>query len=230
MTRAILCDIEGTIGSIRFVREVLFPYAARALPGFVRAHLDEPAVAAQLDVVASDCDLDRQDTGALIAQLLSWIESDTKATPLKSLQGMVWAEGYRSGDYQGHVYEDALRNLREWRRRGYGLHIFSSGSVQAQQLYFRYSAFGDLRTLFGGWFDTTTGPKQEPSSYSAIAAILGEDPRDILFLSDAAAELDAAAAARLRTTWILRPEDTEVDIATVLSRHPVADSFDWVEP
>lgn len=230
MTRAILCDIEGTIGSIRFVREVLFPYAARALPGFVRTNLDEPAVAAQLDAVARDGDINRQDTEGLIDQLLSWIESDTKATPLKALQGMIWDEGYRSGDYQGHVYDDAFRNLQTWRRRGYGLHIFSSGSVQAQQLYFRYSSFGDMRMLFGGWFDTTTGPKQEPSSYSAIAAILGEEPGDILFLSDVAAELDAASAARLRTTWIVRPEDSQVDIGTALSRHPLADSFDAVSP
>ena len=33
--RAILTDIEGTTSSISFVKDVLFPYARRALPRFV---------------------------------------------------------------------------------------------------------------------------------------------------------------------------------------------------
>jgi enolase-phosphatase E1 len=46
--RAVLTDIEGTLGPVAFVREVLFPYAAAALPGFVREHAAEPQVAAIL--------------------------------------------------------------------------------------------------------------------------------------------------------------------------------------
>ena len=42
MTATILTDIEGTTSSISFVRDVLFPYARRALPGFVREHGGEP--------------------------------------------------------------------------------------------------------------------------------------------------------------------------------------------
>ena len=42
MKRAILTDIEGTTSSISFVREVLFPYARAALPGFVRERGQNP--------------------------------------------------------------------------------------------------------------------------------------------------------------------------------------------
>ena len=45
---AILTDIEGTTSSISFVHEVLFPYASRELPGFVRANYDQPDIAALL--------------------------------------------------------------------------------------------------------------------------------------------------------------------------------------
>ncbi|MGO4781758.1 acireductone synthase, partial [Lysobacter sp. 2RAB21] len=40
--RAILTDIEGTTSSISFVKDVLFPYARRALPGFVATRGREP--------------------------------------------------------------------------------------------------------------------------------------------------------------------------------------------
>ena len=54
MARAILTDIEGTTSGISFVKDVLFPYARRALPGFVRAHGSEPGVRKWLDAVAAE--------------------------------------------------------------------------------------------------------------------------------------------------------------------------------
>jgi methionine salvage enolase-phosphatase E1 len=41
---AVVIDIEGTVGSIRFVKEVLFPFARRRLRSFVIEHRTEPAV------------------------------------------------------------------------------------------------------------------------------------------------------------------------------------------
>ena len=48
----ILTDIEGTTSSISFVKNVLFPYARKALPAFVAAHGQEPQVRRWLDAVA----------------------------------------------------------------------------------------------------------------------------------------------------------------------------------
>lgn len=230
MTRAILCDIEGTIGSISFVRDVLFPYAAEHLPDFVRNYREAPAVAAQLDEVARIGLVERDDTEALIRKLLHWIEQDRKETPLKALQGGVWIKGYEAGAYQGHVYPDAFRKLTEWKQRGLGLHIYSSGSVKAQKLYFRYSDQGDMRLLFTGWFDTRTGPKQAKTSYATIASMLQLEAGEILFLSDSPGELDAAKGAGMRTTWLIRPEDSDHDPLRVQSSHPVAVSFDEIRP
>lgn len=194
--RAILTDIEGTTSSIAFVAETLFPYAAKALPAYVEAHPQQ--VAPVLAEVAA------MEPGDPVATLLRWIGEDRKATPLKTLQGWIWAEGYASGAFQGHVYPDAAQALRAWAEAGYRLYVYSSGSMEAQKLIFGHSDQGDLAPLFSGWFDTTTGPKREAASYARIAEAIGEPPGAILFLSDVQAELDAAAGAGMRTVLVDR--------------------------
>jgi len=226
----ILCDIEGTIGPVSFVRDTLFAYARQHLPAFVREHAGDPEVAEQVRKVASRRELELDDTEGVIRLLLAWMAEDRKDTELKALQGMLWERGYAAGDYRAVVYDDAWRQLQSWRELGHRLHIYSSGSVLAQKLYFRYTSHGDLRPWFTGWFDTTSGPKQRSDSYATIAGVLGVPAGDIMFLSDSGAELDAALAAGMRTTWILRPEEGAPDIATVHTRHAVATSFDDVRP
>ena len=205
MAEVVLTDIEGTIADINFVRNVLFPYAREHLPAFVRQHARQPEVAAQLDATATEAGLTRDDLDALINQLLTWIDQDIKATPLKALQGMVWKTGYANGDFTGHLYPDACDRLKTWHQAGIPLYVYSSGSIQAQALYFQYSDVGDIRAWFRGSFDTTSGPKKEADSYRRIAASMGRDPGDILFLSDIVDELDAASQAGLSTAQICRP-------------------------
>ena len=191
--RAILLDIEGTTSSIAFVADTLFPYASRHLADFVAAHPEETApILAQ--VPGDDP----------IATLLGWIDEDRKATPLKTLQGLVWAQGYADGTLKGHVYPDTPEALRRWRARGIAVHIYSSGSIAAQKLLFGHSVAGDLTPLLAGYFDTTTGPKRDAGSYAKIAAALTLAPSDMLFVSDVQAEIDAARAAGLEALLIAR--------------------------
>lgn len=210
MTKAILTDIEGTTSSIRFVHDVLFPYARERMAAFVLAHADEPEVAALLDDVRREAG-EAPDLDAVIQQLIAWIDADQKVTPLKALQGMIWAAGFRNGDFTGHVYEDAVYHLKDWHAQGILLYVFSSGSVQAQRLLFGHSDAGDLTPLFSGFYDTRIGAKREASAYTAIASDIGLPPADILFLSDVEAELDAARAAGMHTLWLVR--DLEPDPA-----------------
>ena len=107
MIRVIVTDIEGTTSSIRFVHEVLFPYAARHLEQFIRDHQLQPEVRAQLEAVSMAADVAPDDLQGQIDALQQWIREDRKATPLKTLQGMIWQAGYQQGDYQGHIYDDA---------------------------------------------------------------------------------------------------------------------------
>lgn len=201
---AILTDIEGTTTSLSFVADVLFPYARAHLADYVAAHPAETAP------ILSD--VARAAAGDPVATLLRWIDEDRKATPLKTLQGMIWAEGYASGAFTGHVYADTIVALRRWHAQGVKLYVFSSGSVAAQKLLFAHSDAGDLTPLFSGYFDTTTGPKREPQSYAKIADAIGVAPGDVLFLSDIREEIDAARAAGLQALLIDR-EHGRGDIA-----------------
>lgn len=206
-TRAILTDIEGTTSSISFVKEVLFPYARAALPGFVRARGQEPEVRRWLDAVATEIAASACQDEVIVEALQGWIDQDRKHTALKALQGMIWDAGYRNGDYTAHLYPEVAVVLRGWHAAGLPLYVYSSGSVAAQKLFFGYSDAGDLDGLFSGNFDTEIGGKREAGSYARIAAAIGIAPHDILFLSDIVEELDAAREAGLRTVLLDRRDD-----------------------
>lgn len=211
MTKAIVTDIEGTTSSLAFVKDVLFPYAAKNLPTWLNENRKDPAVRRQIAMVAKTIDRPANDIDAVTKQLLEWIDQDIKATPLKALQGMLWKSGYEAGDYRAHLYEDAVQKLQDWHTARIPLYVYSSGSVQAQELFFKYSRYGDLRRLFTGYFDTTTGPKNEEESYRKIAAAIGLPAVDILFLSDADSEVEAALAAGIEAVLILRGEEPSTD-------------------
>lgn len=225
MVRAIVTDIEGTTTSLSFVKEVLFPFSVHHLPGFVRTQGHRPEVRRLLDEAHKAAGQDLDDA-RLVEVLLRWIETDQKLAPLKGLQGLIWEEGYRQGAFQGHVYEDAARRLREWHAQGLRLFVYSSGSEHAQRLIFGHTPFGDLTPLFSGFFDTRVGGKKEPTSYAAIVRELGLPAEEVLFLSDVREELDAARAAGLKTWCLLREEGSLIDPAL----HPTARSFDEVRP
>ncbi|WP_223544208.1 acireductone synthase [Pseudomonas sp. A-B-19] len=221
--KAILTDIEGTTSAVSFVFDVLFPYAAKHLPDFVREHAGRVDVAAQLDAVRRDSHEPDADVERVVEILLGWIAEDRKATPLKALQGMVWEQGYLAGQLKGHVYPDAVEALKRWHQAGYQLFVYSSGSIQAQRLIFGCSQAGDLTPLFNGYFDTTSGPKREVQSYTNIAQAINIEAGQILFLSDIVEELDAARAAGMATCGLAR-EGGE------LAGHVTVDSFARIDP
>lgn len=215
MIKAIITDIEGTTTSLSFVKDTLFPYARAGLADYVRRHEGEPQVKKLLDEVSKETVSnlpqdhvhgadDVVSTGRLINQLIQWIDQDKKVTPLKSLQGLVWAEGYERGAFCGHMYQDAVENLKRWKTAGLDLYVYSSGSVYAQKLLFAHTEYGDLTPLFSGYFDTHIGGKKERDSYCKIAEQIGYPVDRLLFLSDVKEELDAAGVAGLNTVWITR--------------------------
>jgi enolase-phosphatase E1 len=223
--RAIVTDIEGTTSSISFVKDVLFPYARKRLPAYVETHADRPEVQHWLHEAAKEAGLIEASRQEVIELLLRWIDEDRKSTALKALQGMIWKDGYEDGEYRAHVYPEVAARLHAWRGEGLHLYVYSSGSVPAQKLFFRYSESGDLTPMFAGYFDTEIGPKRETESYRRIAEAIGERPEHVLFLSDVVEELDAASAAGFKTAWLLRPP---LDVPSQ-PRHPAHASFDTIQ-
>lgn len=205
--RAVVLDIEGTTGSLSHVRDVLFPYARRRIAPWLAAHRGTAPWRQILDAVTAHTGAAHDEASALVL-LEQWADADVKAAPLKTLQGLIWAEGYAAGELNGHVYPDVPHALRHWKTQGTGRFIYSSGSVAAQRDWFGHTAHGDLRPLLDGYFDlTTAGPKTDADSYRAIAADVGHAPADLLFVSDVGAELDAAAEAGWHTGAVRRPGD-----------------------
>jgi len=213
---AIVTDIEGTTTPIEFVHKVLFPYARARLPAYVAANPNDPDVLEAARVAGGDP----------LAALLGWMDADAKVAPLKSLQGRLWHEGYRTGALQAVLYPDVAPALRRWHAAGKRLCVYSSGSVEAQKLLFGHTAEGDLCPLFSFFFDTRTGPKRERGSYAAIAGAIGLAASACLFLSDVEAELDAASQAGMQTCQLVRPEDG----TRASDRHPVLADFSAIVP
>jgi len=214
----LLLDIEGTTTPISFVHDVLFPYAAQALEGYLSARWGEPALAPIIAQIKEDTAKEPQapamdDTPSLEQTLesLRWqMAHDKKMTGLKLLQGKLWRAGYESGQIQGALFDEVATVLGQKRAQGVRIFIYSSGSVEAQQLIFGYSVAGDLRPLLEGYFDTTTGPKKEAQSYIKIADYIGAAPEDILFATDNLDEAKAAHDAGLQVVVMDRPGNGEL--------------------
>ncbi len=205
--RWILTDIEGTTTEVSFVNDTLFPY--------FRFHMNEwkdvdsiemNAVLSQTKaLVLEELGIDLKGKDELFDKLLQWSLEDRKVTPLKTFQGLVWEEGYRSGELKGHVYNDVKPSLVRWTDSGIKLSIFSSGSIAAQKQLFGNSSEGDLTKYFSAYFDTTTGMKRDVLTYELILQQLNASANSVLFLSDVHQELEAADTAGLCTIQLVRP-------------------------
>src|SRR3954452_4509904 len=184
--RGILLDIEGTTSSVSFVYDVMFPYVRKHFTFEVFANWMEPEYIEAFHAIARDAGHDSLDAllkankltrenplraaEVVCKEVLRLMDADVKATGLKQLQGLIWQSGFESGELKAHVYEDVPPALVAWKEAGKDVRIYSSGSVQAQKLFFGHTSAGNLLPYFGGYYDTTTGPKKEPSSYQKIAA------------------------------------------------------------
>ena len=206
----VLLDLEGTTCPVSFVAGTLFPYAAEHLGSFVKSHKDQAAVAELLTAAEESWKQDGNpeaqqllaEPGAdVVAYLQLLIKQDRKLPELKDLQGLLWAEGYTSGDLKGPLYADVAPALRRWHQQGAVLAVYSSGSIAAQQLLYGHSTEGDLRSLFSHWFDTRTGAKQEVASYRAISETMGVGSSKILFVSDSLLECEAAYTADMQVLF-----------------------------
>jgi len=219
--RGILLDIEGTTSSVSFVYDAMFPYVRKHLTFEVLTNWEEPTYIAACEAIARDAGHDslaswfqshrlRRDNPLRAAdvvcrEVIRQMDADLKATGLKQLQGLIWQTGFESGELEAHVYDDVPPALEAWNAVGKDVRIYSSGSIQAQRLFFGHTIVGNLLGHFRGHYDTTTGPKKEAESYRKIAADFGLPAGKVLFLSDIVAELDAARDAGLGTALVVRP-------------------------
>jgi enolase-phosphatase E1 len=231
-----LLDVEGTVAPVSFVTETLFPYARRHFARFLHVHAKDPAVLDDLKLLAEE---NRAETAEGYPTLgaagigdelhayyyVSWLmDHDRKSTALKSLQGKIWKAGYERGELKSVLFDDVPEAFARWSKQG-RIAIYSSGSAEAQQLFFRHSNRGDLTPTISGYFDTRTGPKPASASYAAIAAEMKVASGDMLFFSDVVPELDAAREAGCGTRLMVRPGNQPVGEA---HSHAAVESFEQI--
>jgi len=202
--RGILLDIEGTTTPITFVYDVLFPFARRHAAQFLQ-NADVRDLRREHDEDVIRGNNPPAWTKGAEAYFYWLMDQDRKSTALKRIQGEIWLQGYRNGELHGEVFTDVPPALRRWREAGIDVRIFSSGSILAQKLLFESTRDGNLTKFLSGYFDTTTGPKNEPQSYREIAKAFGVAPVNVLFVSDVTRELDAARTAGMKTALCVRP-------------------------
>lgn len=211
--QVILLDIEGTTTPVDFVTKTLFPYASRKLETFLRENAAKEEIRALVKEFRAQRDADERNglkppswrddseedglrSSAAYGQWL--IARDSKCTPLKALQGKIWQQGYACGELKGEVYPDVPAAFERWKRQGKKICIYSSGSILAQQLLFESVGTGDLTPYIFAFFDTRVGAKADAESYRKIAALVSCEPRQMLFLSDAVKEIEAARGAGMQ--------------------------------
>lgn len=218
---AVLLDIEGTTSPIGYVYDVLFPFAKNNVKSYLERCWEHPDTLAACDLLAKDAGfqssydwLSNEPTREsmvekVLVEVYRQMEADLKTQGLKALQGFIWAEGYESGLLQSKLFEDVPQALACWQATGLTMAIYSSGSATAQRAFYAHTEFGDLSDYFGGFFDTSCGPKREAASYTRIAKLLDKEASGIVFFSDAVEELDAAKQAGFQTVFVSRPENPE---------------------
>ena len=227
--RTVVLDIEGTTGAAGYVHGTLYDHARPRLGPWIDAHADDPDVATAVAQTRAEAGLaDDAGTDAVVAALHGWMDGDVKATPLKTLQGQIWAAGFAAGELTSHFFDDVVPQLRAWHGRGVHLAVFSSGSVASQVPWFRHAPAGDLTPLIDAYFDTVNaGPKRVAASYDTIAAALRRAPGELLFLSDLPAELHAAREAGWQVVGVRR--EGEPNAGADFGDLAVVTSFDQVE-
>jgi enolase-phosphatase E1 len=228
----LLLDIEGTTTPIDFVHKILFPFAEANIGDYVRNNFDQ--IANEISQLKIEHQKEQnyaetfdQSSPESVANYLKFLISvDRKSTPLKSLQGKIWQQGYESNELKSVMFDDVPKAFERWKSGGKMIAIYSSGSVLAQKLIFKYSNFGDLTQFISKYFDTNVGGKREVESYRKIADSMKMPAENILFVSDISAELDAAKSANFQTLLVIRAGNAEI---TEQHLHRIIHSFNELE-
>ncbi|XP_052902084.1 enolase-phosphatase E1-like [Anopheles moucheti] len=224
--KSIICDIEGTTTSISFVKDTLFPYALKNVEEYLKNNWNEDATKTVVAALREQAEEDKKaevegvttipagDSEDIIPDIVKNVEwqmsQDRKTGSLKTLQGLVWAKGYKDGTIKGHVYDDVQKAFEQWAENGRKIYIYSSGSVDAQKLLFEHSEQGNLLKYLTGHYDTKVGAKREKESYASILKNIESSAEETLFLTDVYAEAKAAKDAGLNVVLLDRPGNVKL--------------------
>ncbi len=223
---AVVLDIEGTTSATGFVVDVLYPYSRSRFAALLSERSADPDVARAVAQVRELIGEPDADAVRVEKALNAWLDEDRKATPLKTLQGIIWSEGFARGDLVSHFYDDVVPALRAWHGGPTAVRLLVRVRGRAAGVVHQQPG-GRPAPLVSGLYDTeNAGAKQEPESYRRIAGSTGVEAGRLLFLSDRPGELDAARAAGWHAVGIRRPGEPYYEQG--VGDHAQAGTFDEI--
>jgi len=218
--KAVLFDIEGTTTPISFLKNKLFPYVKENLKTYLENHFDNEECQADIDALRTQAEADKDVEGCVaipakeedkekvveaVVQNVCWqMEKDATNPALKTLQGHIYREAYKTGKILGQLYSDVPEAFKGLTSSGKQIYTYSAGSVEAQKLMFGYTEQGDLTAYISGYFDTNSGAKNTAESYTKIAKEMGVGASEIAYFTDVPAEGKCAAEAGMQVTVVER--------------------------
>lgn len=222
----IVLDIEGTTTSLRFIKDVLFPYIKRNLAKYLRERWQSDEVISTVARLIRQEERDYREgeqppkiwrptetsdlskiIDSIVSNVIWQMDKKRHNTALKQLQILVWVYGYENNELKGHVYDDVGTCFKKWRSMGIRLFAYSTGMAVAQQLLFSNSTQGNLLNMIENYFDVLVGPKTESNSFRKIAYLMNVTTTQILFVTDTPSEAKAARDAGCQVVLVQRPEN-----------------------
>ncbi|CAI5756692.1 unnamed protein product [Candida verbasci] len=205
----VIVDIEGTVCPITFVKDTLFPYFIKKLPSYlenIQFPLNSSSSDPIVEILLKLPNEIRVNSQSTFNHFKSLVDQDIKDPILKSLQGLIWNQGYKNGELKAPIYPDSIKFIQDYKNK---IYVYSSGSVNAQKLLFGYVEDNgnsiDLNKYLSGYFDiTTSGYKNQPQSYKNILKDINKDGSSVLFLSDNINEVKAAIEAGMNCHIVIR--------------------------
>lgn len=160
--KVIVCDLEGTITSVRFWSAILAPFIEENIEDCLKTWWSRPETVDTIEVfrrkVREDIDNGDSDCPPVAdsnASTREIIESVVRAVryhmdarrhfeELKAMQLLVWLYGCQHDLIQYHVYKDVVDAFKSWTELGLKVVTFSNGIVAAQKLGLMCSLYGNL--------------------------------------------------------------------------------------
>jgi enolase-phosphatase E1 len=123
---------------------------------------------------------------------------------VRIIPGLIWTQGFASGDLCSDVFADVPLALRRWWGQNRTVATHSCDPASVQKSFLRYTEWGDLTTYISFFLDWRTGAPDAVATYWHIWDDLRCFPSEVRLVSNRIEDLDAAHAAGIGSVLIVR--------------------------
>ena len=116
----VILDIEGTVCPITFVKDTLFPYFIEKLPSILNKFqypLSNTSASSDdqiLNILKQLPDNITKSSESIYKHFKNLVDQDIKDPILKSLQGLIWKQGYENNELQAPIYQDSIEFIESF--------------------------------------------------------------------------------------------------------------------